>query len=121
MIEIKSEQASALYKAIKDIILAKENESEYQYNKKYHNLYEKEASRELQENFYNENGSVEIQNILGETIVIEINRWHPHKHNGWSGLNSTPCRSAIIYIRDGDEKKKLYQKEILKLKKLLNQ
>jgi hypothetical protein len=112
MIEINKEQADAFYIEIKNMILAGKDKQGYNYEKKQHYLYEQDASPELRANFYNESGSLEIKNLSGEIIIVEINRWHPHKHNGWSGLNGNPCLSAIVYIKEGDEKRKIWELKV---------
>jgi len=106
MIEIKnieSEKAEALYKEIKDIILDKKDKKSFNYNHKQHHLYEASEIPGISKNYYNEDGSVEFTNINGKIIRLEIHRWHPHKHNGWSGLNGCPCLNATIYIVENDD------------------
>ena len=106
MIKIEREQANMLYDAIRRMLMSRE---EYTYEKKQHRLYEPEASPELQANYYNEYGSVEIKTDLGEIFVIDINRWHPHRCNGWSGLNGVPCLEANISKLLDNEKIILWQ------------
>lgn len=100
MIEIKyeeKEKADNLYNEIKDILLLKKDKDNFTYQKKQHHLYEESKYPGISKNYFNENGKVEFENINGEKICIEISRWHPHKHNGFSGLNGTPCLKAKIY------------------------
>lgn len=112
MIEIEKNQADVLYSKVKNMILEKKSLPGYNYEKKQHHLYEEDASKEVREKFYNESGSLEILTESGETVVIEINRWHVHQHNGWSGLNGNPCLSTIIYIKKDNEKKILWELKV---------
>lgn len=92
-----------LYNEIKNIILSKKDNKTYNYNFKQHHLYEEEQYPGISKNYFNESGSVEFKNINNQTIKLQINRWHPHKHNGCSGLNPNPCLSAVIYIIENNE------------------
>lgn len=106
MIEIKYEEketADKLYNEIKNIILSKKDNETYDYNHKQHHLYEEREYPGISKNYYNERGSVEFENINGQTIKLQIIRSHPHKHNGWSGLNGIPCISATIYVKKNKE------------------
>ena len=112
MIEIdykEQEKVDNLYEEIKKIILTKKNNESFKYNCKRHHLYEESEIPGISQNYYNENGSVEFENINGDIILLEISRWHPHKHNGFSGLNATPCLTARIYINEQEEKKVLWE------------
>lgn len=94
MIELKSdkkesdfEKATNFYNEIKELILSKSNNEHFHYEKKQHHLYEEADSPDVSKDYYNENGSVEFENNNNEIIGIAIERWHPHQHNGFSGLN----------------------------------
>ena len=103
MIEIKYEEKEKidnLYNKVKDILLSKKDNDSFNYEHKQHHLYEESDFPGISKNYFNENGSVEFENINGEIIRIEINRWHPHKHNGCSGLNGNPCLNAKIYSNE---------------------
>ena len=104
MIKIEEkEKVNNLYNEVKNIILTKNNES-FEYNHKQHHLNEESKYPGISKDFYNENGVVEFENIYGNTIRLEISRWHPHQHNGFSGLNITPCLNAVIYkIENGNK------------------
>ncbi len=107
MIEIEykeKEKVDNLYNQIKNIILSKKDNKSFNYNYKQHSLYEELEYPGISKNYYNESGEVEFENINGNTIRIEISRWHVHKHNGYSGLNGIPCLSATIYIVEKAEK-----------------
>ena len=112
MLEIKYEEKQIvdnLYNEIKNIILSKKDNKTYDYNHKQHHLYEEREYPGISKNYFNESGSVEFENINGQTIKLQINRWHPHKHNGCSGLNGNPCLSAIIYVIKNEEKQILWE------------
>lgn len=112
MIEIEykeKEKVDNLYNKVKNIILTKKDNKNFDYNHKQHHLYEESEYPGISENYYNENGTVEFENVYGNIIRLEINRWHPHKHNGWSGLNSNPCLSAIIYTIENENKQVLWE------------
>lgn len=103
MIEIKYEEKEKidnLYNKVKDILLLKKDNNSFNYEHKQHHLYEESDYPGISKNYFNENGSVEFENINGEIIRIEISRWHPHKHNGCSGLNGNPCLNAKIYSNE---------------------
>jgi len=103
MIEIKYEEKEKidnLYNKVKDILLSKKDNDSFNYEHKQHHLYEESDYPGISKNYFNENGSVEFENINGEIIRIEIRRWHPHKHNGCSGLNGNPCLNAKIYSNE---------------------
>lgn len=103
MIEIKYEEKEKidnLYNKVKDILLLKKDNNSFNYEHKQHHLYEESDYPGISKNYFNENGSVEFENINGEIIRIEIRRWHPHKHNGCSGLNGNPCLNAKIYSNE---------------------
>lgn len=103
MIEIKyeeKEKVDNLYNKVKDILLSKKDNDSFNYEHKQHHLYEESDYPGISKNYFNENGSVEFENINGEIIRIEIRRWHPHKHNGCSGLNGNPCLNAKIYSNE---------------------
>ena len=106
MIEVdfnEKEKVENLYEEIKNLIVSKENNPSYKYNKKQHHLYEESEHPGISKNFYNESGYVEFKNAEGFDIVLKINRMHAHKHNGWSGLNSIPCLDAGIYLNLGEK------------------
>lgn len=112
MIEINIEEQDKVYKLyteIKNIILDNKDKSSFNYTHKQHNLYEESEYPGISLNYYNERGSVEFENINSQDILIEINRWHPHKHNGFSGLNSTPCLMAVIFTKNKEEKQILWK------------
>ena len=103
MIEIKykeKEKVDNLYNKVKDMLLAKKDNDSFNYENKQHHLYEESDFPGISKDYFNENGSVEFENINGEIIRIEISRWHPHKHNGCSGLNGNPCLNAKIYSNE---------------------
>lgn len=100
MIEIKYEEKEKidnLYNKVKDILLSKKDNDSFNYEHKQHHLYEENDYPGISKNYFNENGNVEFKNINEEIIRIEIRRWHPHEHNGCSGLNGNPCLNAKIY------------------------
>ena len=112
MLEIKYKEKQIvdnLYNEIKNIILSKKDNETYDYNHKQHHLYEEREYPGISKNYFNESGSVEFENINGQTIKLQINRWHPHKHNGCSGLNGNPCLSAIIYVIKNEKKQILWE------------
>jgi len=103
MIEIKYEEKEKidnLYNKVKDILLSKKDNDSFNYEHRQHHLYEESDYPGISKNYFNENGSVEFENINGEIIRIEISRWHPHQHNGCSGLNGNPCLNAKIYSNE---------------------
>jgi len=112
MIEIKyeeNEKVDNLYNEIKNIILSKKDNQSFKYNFKQHHLYEESKYPGISKNYYNESGAVEFENVDGKIIRLEIERWHPHKHNGCSGLNGNPCLTAVIYEIENEEKKVLWE------------
>lgn len=115
MIEIKYEEheiALNLYETIKNVILSKKGNPSFNYTKEQHHLYEETEHPGISKDYYNESGMVEYINIQGETIILQISRWHPHKHNGYSGLNSWPCLTASIYQKNGEEKKAVWELKV---------
>lgn len=81
MIEIKyeeKEKINNLYNEIKGILLTKKDNDSFNYEHHQHHLYEESDHPGISKNYFNENGSVEFENINGEKICIEISRWHPH-------------------------------------------
>lgn len=107
MVKIDSEKiATSFYNDIKETILAKDNK---QYEKHQHHLYEEKSYPGVSKDYYNENGSVEFINIKGENIRLEINRFHRHSHNGFSGLCGNPCLKAKIYKLDNGQKQLLWE------------
>lgn len=103
MIEIKYNEkvlVDNLYNKVKDILLTKKDNDSFNYEHKQHHLYEESDYPGISKNYFNENGNVEFENINGEIIRIEISRWHPHCHNGYSGLNAEPCLNAKIYSNE---------------------
>ena len=50
-------------------------------------------------------------NIDGDLVEIEINRWHNHQHNGYSGLCGAPCLEATIYLIK-EERQKVWELKI---------
>lgn len=107
MIRIDSKNvADSFYDEIKNLILSKD---EKQYEKHQHHLYEEKTYPGISKDYYNENGSLEFKNIKGEIIRLEINRFHRHSHNGFSGLCGNPCLSAKIYRLDVDQKQLLWE------------
>lgn len=109
MIEIESSKAYNLYDIIKYIILSKKHNKSFNYKFKQHYLYEEAECQGISKGFYNECGKIEFENINGEIIGLKFERWHPHQHNGWSGLNSIPCLNAKIYIIKDKEEKVLWE------------
>ena len=115
MIEIdfkESKKTNKLYNTIKDLILSKKENQSFYYSHKQHHLYEESEFPGISRNYYNEKGTVEFENTHGKIIKLTIYRWHPHKHNGWSGLNGNPCLEAKIFIKDGDEAQLLWELKV---------
>lgn len=100
-----------LYNEIKNIIISKKNNPSFNYEKHQHHLYEEAECPGISKGYYNESGSVQFENVNEDLIIIEISRYHPHKHNGCSGLNSCPCLFVEIYTMKGDEKQILWELE----------
>lgn len=112
MIEIEykeMEKVDSLYNEVKNIILTKKDNQSFDYNHEQHHLYEESEYPGISKSYYNESGSVEFENINGKIIRLEIYRWHPHKHNGFSGLNGNPCLTAVIYTIENEEKQVLWK------------
>lgn len=112
MIEIEykeKEKVDSLFNEVKNIILTKKDNQSFDYKHKQHHLYEESEYPGISKNYYNESGSVEFENINGKIIRLEIYRWHPHKHNGCSGLNGNPCLTAVIYTIENEEKQVLWE------------
>lgn len=103
----------SLYEEIRKIILLNEENPKYCYSKTQHHLYEESDFPGISKKYYNEEGSFEFENINGEKIIIEINRWHPHQHNGCSGLNALPCLNAQIYSLNSNEKELLWELKVV--------
>lgn len=115
MIEIPyqdSKIVNDLYKVIRDLIVSKQDNKTYEYSRKQHHLYEEDKVPGISRNYFNEYGSVEFENSEGNIIRLEISRWHPHKHNGCSGLNGNPCLNANVYLVLGEEKTPLWQLKV---------
>ena len=115
MIEIPyqdSKIVNDLYKVIRDLIVSKQDNKTYKYSRKQHYLYEEDKVPGISRNYFNEYGSVDYENSEGNIIGLEISRWHPHKHNGCSGLNGNPCLNAHIYLVVGEEKTPLWQLKV---------
>lgn len=115
MIEIPyqdSKIVNDLYKVIRDLIVSKQDNKTYEYKRKQHHLYEEDKVPGISRNYFNEYGSVEFENSEGNIIRLEISRWHPHKHNGCSGLNGNPCLNAYIYLVVGEEKTSLWELKV---------
>lgn len=110
MIEIEKETGILLYEKVKKIVLEHQNEANCYYNKEQHHLYEN-VGWKVEKNFYNENGKVQFMNIDGNLVEIEINRWHNHQHNGYSGLCGAPCLEATIYLIK-EERQKVWELKI---------
>ena len=102
----------SLYGEIKDFILSNKDKPQYSYSKHQHHLYEESDYPGISKNYYNETGSFEFENNNGKTIILEIDRWHPHKHNGCSGLNGNPCLNAQIYVLNSNEKELLWELKV---------
>lgn len=113
MIEIvryeEHEKVANLYNEVKNIILSKKDNKNFYYNHKQHHLYEESECPGISKDYYNESGSVEFENVNGKMIRLEIRRWHPHKHNGCSGLGGTPCLTAVIYTMENEKKHVLWE------------
>lgn len=110
MIEIKNERkVNNLYNEVKNIILNKKDNPSFKYNHKQHRLYEESKYPGISKNYYNESGTVEFENINGKIIKLEIHRWHPRQHNGYSGLNGNPCLTAKIYTIENEENRVLWK------------
>lgn len=101
-----------LYEEIKDFILSNKDKPQYSYSKHQHHLYEESDYPGISKKFYNENGSFEFENNNEKTIIVEINRWHQHQHNGCSGLNGNPCLTAQIYVLNSNEKELLWELKV---------
>lgn len=115
MIEIKYEErekVDKLYEEIKELIMSNEDNETFNYNKHQHVLYEESKYPGISKKFYNETGSVEFKNTNGIDVFIEIRRFHPHQHNGCSGLNGMPCKTAKISIDNNGVKEIIWQLEI---------
>ena len=110
MIEIEKETGTLLYEKVKKIVLEHQNGANCYYNKEQHHLYEN-VGWEVEKNFYNENGKVQFMNIDGDLVEIEINRWHNHQHNGYSGLCGAPCYESTIYLIK-EERQKVWELKI---------
>lgn len=97
-----------LYSDIREILLSKLNNQNFNYEHKQLYLPHERYCPGISENYYNEKGQVEFQNINGDRIRLEISRWHEDKQkNGW--YNSIPCLIAKIYITKENEKKELFE------------
>lgn len=103
MIEIPFEERQIitdLYDTIKNIVLSKKDNSTYTYHHKQHHLYEESDYPGISKNYYNESGEVTFINSNNQQVKLTFSRWHPHKHNGYSGLNGNPILEATITIDD---------------------
>lgn len=103
MIEVKFEDrkiVNDLYDQIKNIVLSKNNNKTYLYNRHQHCLYEESQHPGISKNYYNEDGEITYLNSNNQTITIRFSRIHPHKHNGYSGLNGIPILNATINVDD---------------------
>ena len=103
----------SLYGKIRQFILSNKGMPKYSYSKHQHHLYEESDYPGISKGYYNETGSFEFENNNGKTIILEIDRWHPHKHNGWSGLNGNPCLNAQIYVLNSNEKQLLWELKVV--------
>ncbi len=109
MIELEEvEKGFELYEKVKSIILAKKDNKSFKYDYHQHHLYEEDEYPGISENYYNEEGSVEFENVSGKTIRLEIRRWHFHMHNGYSRLSGLPCLRANIYEISNEEENVLW-------------
>lgn len=102
----------SLYGKIRHFILSNKGMPKYSYSKHQHHLYEESEHPGISEDYFNETGSFEFENNNGKTIIVEIHRWHPHQHNGWSGLNGNPCLNAQIYVLSSNEKELLWELKV---------
>ena len=102
----------SLYGKIRQFILSNKGMPKYSYSKHQHHLYEESEHPGISEGYFNETGSFEFENNNGKTIILEIHRWHPHKHNGWSRLNGNPCLNAQIYVLNSNEKELLWELKV---------
>ena len=102
----------SLYGKIRHFILSNKGMPKYSYSKHQHHLYEESEHPGISEDYFNETGSFEFENNNGKTIIVEIHRWHPHQHNGWSGLNGNPCLNAQIYVLTPNEKELLWELKV---------
>lgn len=103
----------SLYGKIRQFILSNKGMPKYSYSKHQHHLYEESDYPGISKGYYNETGSFEFENNNGKTIILEIDRWHPHKHNGWSGLNGNPCLNAQIYVLNSNEKQLSWELKVV--------
>ena len=113
MVKIEREFGVKVYEKFKEILLGFHDNPTYQYKKHQHHLYEESEHPGISKGFYNEDGEVEFINSTGDTIVLEIYRFHNHQHNGWSGLCAAPCMNVDIYKKVGDEKEKIWSLKIV--------
>lgn len=115
MVEIEfkeREKVEKLYNEIKNMILTRKDNQSFDYEKKQHHLYEESECPGISKDYYNESGSVEFKNSDGKLIKLEIERWHNHRHNGYSGLNGNPCLRAVIYVIENDNKNIVWQLDV---------
>lgn len=112
MIEIQHEESGKFYNIIKNIVLSKKDKKSFMYKFHQHHLYEESEKPGISKHFYNEWGEVKFTNINGQVIKLEFDRWHPHQHNGYSGLNCNPCQNAKISIIQNNEEKVLWELKV---------
>ena len=84
MIEIKYEEKEMvdnLYNKVKDILFEKKDNASFVYNHKQHHLYEESNYPGIRKNYFNENGSVEFENINGEmaTVTVDVDVYDYYK------------------------------------------
>lgn len=91
-----------IYEQIVEVFMSKKNHSSFKYKKTQHHIPD---NPELDEYYYNEFGEVYFKNSDGNDIKLTIYRMHPHKHNGWGGLNGNPIIEVTISdVRNENEK-----------------
>lgn len=103
------EKVDKVYETFMKVFMKKKNHSSFEYEKKQHHIYE---NPELSKHYYNESGEVTFQNKDGNTIKITVCRIHPHKHNGWSGLNGIPYLHLVINKLYNNNEQKLWELEV---------
>lgn len=113
MIEIQHEESGKFYNIIKNIVLSKKDKKSFMYKFHQHHLYEESEKLGISKHFYNEWGEVKFTNINGQIIKLEFDRWYPHQHNGYSGLNCNPCQNAKISIIQNNEEKVLWELKVV--------
>lgn len=113
-IDIKDcEKVEKLYEEVKKVILSNKKKQDYNYNMHRFNLCELDGYPGKKNDYYNEEGSVSFENEDGQTVFVEIERWHQHSHNGFCGLCGIPCLKAKIYIKKDVDKELLWELNVV--------